>query len=80
MRNPDRLDGFYKSFKKLHKACFPDLRFGQLMSNFFGWIFSEKQVDFFFTEEGKMLEYFYEYCKKYNSEALGKLKEEFTDN
>ena len=35
----------------------PDLRFGQLMSNFFGWLMQEKGVDLFFPEEDKMINY-----------------------
>lgn len=61
MRNPDRLDSFYNEFKGLHKTYFSDWRFGQLCSNFFGWLMSKKGVDLFFPEENKMLEYFKEY-------------------
>lgn len=64
MRDPNRLDNFYNSIKTLHQACFPDLRFGQLMSNFFGWLMQKHQVDLFFPEENKMLDYFREYCKE----------------
>ena len=66
MRDPNRLDSFYYDMKKLHKACFPDLRFGQLMSNFFGWLASEKKKDLFFPEENQMLDYFIEYCQEMN--------------
>jgi len=64
MRDPNRLDKFYNDFKTLHKACFPDLRFGQLCANFFDWLMQKHQVDLFFPEENKMLEYFREYCKE----------------
>ena len=66
MRDPNRLDNFYEEFKKLHKACFPDIRFGQLCSNFFGWLMQQHGVDLFFPEENKMLEYFKEYCQEMN--------------
>jgi len=62
MRDPNRLDKFYDEMKKIHKKSFPDMRFGQLMSNFFGWLFSEKKQDPFFPEENKMIEYFKEYA------------------
>lgn len=62
MRNPNRLDFFYEEFKKIHKESFPDLRFGQLISNFFGWIYSEKKRDIFFPEEDEMLELLKEYA------------------
>lgn len=61
MRDPNRLDNFYDEIKEIHKNYFPDLRFGQLMSNFFGWLMQEKGVDLFFPEEDKMAQYFIEY-------------------
>ena len=57
MRDPNRLDNFYIELCEIHKTFFPDWRFGQLCSNFFGWLASTKQVDLFFPEEDKMLEY-----------------------
>ena len=62
MRNPHRLDNFYDTVKQIHKKSFPDWRFGQLMSNFFGWLYSEKKIDLFFPEEDKMLDYFKEFA------------------
>ena len=62
MRNPNRLDAFYEEMKIIHKKSFPDWRFGQLMSNFFGWLMSEKKRDLFFPEEEDMIEYFREYA------------------
>ena len=62
MRNPNRLDKFYDEMKKIHKKSFPDWRFGQLMSNFLGWLYSVKGKDPFFPEEGDMIEYFKEYA------------------
>ena len=64
MRDPNRLDKFYEELCKLHKEHYPDLRFGQLCSNFFGWLYSKKGVDLFFPEEDKMLTYFKEYCQQ----------------
>lgn len=61
MRDPNRLDNFYATLCKIHKESFPDLRFGQLMSNFFGWLASTKQIDLFFPEEDKMINYLIEY-------------------
>lgn len=62
MRNPNRLDDFYNELKRIHKKSFPDMRFGQLMSNFFGWLYSEKKRDCFFPEEDEMIEYFKEFA------------------
>ena len=61
MRDPNRLDNFYEEVKNIHKENFPDLRFGQFMSNFFGWLTSTKGKDIFFLEEGEMLKLFREY-------------------
>ena len=70
-RDPSRLDVFYEAFKEIHKKAFPDWRFGQLCSNFFGWLMSEKGRDLFFPEEKEMIETFREYARKtsaYNRE------------
>ena len=62
MRNPDRLDSFYDELKKIHKKSFPDMRFGQLMMNFLGFVNSTKKRDPFFPESEEMLELFKEYA------------------
>ena len=64
MRNPDRLDDFYNKVKDIHKKYFPDWRFGQLMSNFLGWLYQEKKRDCFFPEEDEMLKHLEEYANK----------------
>lgn len=64
MRDPKRLNDFYVRLRKLHANYFPDWRFGQFMSNFFGWLYSEKQIDCFFPEEDKMIKYIEQYCKE----------------
>ena len=61
MRDPDRLNKFYAELRELHKRYCPDWRFGQLCSNFFGWLQYDKGIDLFFPEEEKMLEYFKEF-------------------
>ena len=79
MRDPNRLDNFYNDFCLLHKKYLPNMRFGQLCSNFFGWLYSEKGVDLFFPEENRMLEYFREYCESltggYRNSYLGENNE-----
>ena len=62
MRDPNRLDSFYNTMRKIHRKTFPDWRVGQLMSNFFGWLYSEKKIDLFFPEEDEMLKYFKEFA------------------
>lgn len=61
MRNPKRLDTFYDEWCYLHKKYVPDWRFGQLCSNFFGWLMSEKGKDLFFPEENEMIELLQEF-------------------
>ena len=62
IRNPNRLDSFYSQLCEIHKKSFPDWRFGQLCSNFFGGLVSEKKMDLFFLEESEMLIYLKEFC------------------
>ena len=61
MRDPERLDKFYDQLKEIHKKYFWDWRFGQLCSNFFGWLYEVKGTDLFFPEEDRMIEYLNEY-------------------
>ena len=62
MRKVERLDKFYDELKEIHKKSFPDMRFGQLMMNFLGFVNSTKKRDPFFPEEYEMLELFKEYA------------------
>lgn len=62
MRNPDRLDSLYYALLTIHKEKYPDQRFGQLISNFFGWVLGEKKCsDIWFPEDGQWLEWIKEY-------------------
>ena len=61
MRDPNRLDDFYFVLHKVHKESFPDWRFGQFCSNFFGWLTVDRGVDLFFPEDDKMANYIIEY-------------------
>lgn len=64
MRDHNRLDRFYDEVKKIHKVSFPDWRFGQLISNFFNWLFHEKGKDCFYPEEEDMIGYLKEYANE----------------
>ena len=57
-----QISSFYDELKKIHKEHFCDWRFGQLCSNFFGWLVSEKKVDLFFPEEDQMIKYIREFA------------------
>jgi len=61
MRDVNRIEPFMQEMAQLWKDNLPDWRFGQLCSNFFGWLFDEKKKDLFYPEEEDMLEYFKEY-------------------
>ena len=64
MRNPERLYDFYDKIRDIHMERFSDWRFGQLCSNFFGWLLEKRGIDIFFPEEDKMLEYLEEYAEE----------------
>ena len=66
MRDPNRLYSFYGKLRDVHIRSFSDLRFGQFMSNFFGWMMAEKQRDLFFPEEDEMIKLLYEFEGKMN--------------
>ena len=62
MRSKDRIDVFTSELNRIWKTYYPDWRFGQLCSNFFGWLASTKKMDLFFPEESEMITYLKEYC------------------
>ena len=62
MRDPKRLDKFYDELKTIHKNCYSDWRYFQMMSNVWGWIQSEKKIDPWFLEEDKAIEYIKEFA------------------
>lgn len=64
MRDPNRLDNFYDEMKKLHMERMPDIRFGQLMCNFLGWVYQTYKIDPFFLEEDKMMQFFEKYSEE----------------
>lgn len=62
MRRPERLYKFYEQVNLIHMQQFPDWRFGQLMTNFFKWLQSIKDVDPFFPEEDELIDLFREFA------------------
>ena len=52
MRDPNRLDEFYKELAQIHKENFPDWRFGQFITNFLAWY----GKDPFYLEEKKFMQ------------------------
>lgn len=67
MRNPNRLYDFYRELQEIHIMHFPDIRFGQLISNITFWLETEKKVDIFYLEEIPMMNFIREYAEKYGS-------------
>lgn len=63
MRDPKRLNNFYRELCDIHQTSFPDFRFGQFCSVFFGWLATEKNRDLFFPEEDEMIDYLKEYAR-----------------
>lgn len=66
MRDPNRLDRFYKELCRVHRTYFPDWRFGQFMMNFLGWVSSTEGRDPFFPEENEMLDLLHKYVGEEN--------------
>ena len=60
MRDPKRSDDNYDRMKKIHQEKLPDWRFGQLMSNFLGWLAQQNKMCFYLGD-AQMLRYFEEY-------------------
>ena len=53
-RDRYRIDVFTSELNRIWKTYFCDLRFGQFMSNFFGWVVYTKKTDIFFPEENEI--------------------------
>lgn len=54
MRDPKRIDEFCEELKKMWHQV-PDWRFGQLISNALGEVYTKENRDIFFIEDDKML-------------------------
>jgi hypothetical protein len=61
MRDPYRLNRFYDELSNIHIKFCPDWRFGQLCSNFFGWL-NYSNIDPFYIEEDEMILYLKRYA------------------
>ena len=62
MRNPDRIKPFCDELAELW-VKYPDLRFGQLMSNIARNVQIEHRKDMFFMEEEELMDAIKEYLK-----------------
>ena len=61
MRDPARIKPFMMKLSHMWQQHVPDWRFGQLMSNFLGYVVSETHRDIFFIEEDEMERLMFEF-------------------
>lgn len=54
MRDLTRIKPFMQKVAHMWQQHVPDWRFGQLMSNFLGFVVAETNRDIFFIEDGEM--------------------------
>lgn len=54
MRDPARIKPFMQKFAHMWQQHVPDWRFGQLMSNFLGFVVAETNRDIFYIEDDEM--------------------------
>lgn len=72
MRDPTRIKPLMARFAHKWMKNLPDWRFGQLMSNFLGWVYQTTGKDIFFIEDDEILELvdkFFEPQKEEQDEA-----------
>lgn len=62
MRDPRRISICIEKLRSLWHLV-PDWRFGQLISNFFGYVFEQTHVDIFYIEDDQMLDLIDGFCK-----------------
>lgn len=80
MRDPNRLDEFYKELCRVHRTYFSDWPFGQFMMNFLGNVASTVR-DPFFPEENEMLKLLYKYaCLLQMTRAINSTQYKNTEN
>ena len=64
MRDPARIEPLMAKLANMWQRHVPDWRFGQLMSNFLGFVVSETHRDIFFIEDDKMEELIVKFFKR----------------
>lgn len=68
MRDPNRINRVCKALAEAW-MCYPDQRFGQFLSNYFGEICRKHDVnDIFFPEDDEWKEWFKEFAKENKEE------------
>ena len=69
MRDPARIKPLMAKLANMWQQYVPDLRFGQLMSNFLVFVVSETHQDIFFIEDDKMEELIVKFFKRDEEDA-----------
>lgn len=69
MRDPARIKPLMAKLANMWQQYAPDWRFGQLMSNFLGFVVSETHQDIFFIEDDKMDELIVKFFKRDEGDA-----------
>lgn len=64
MRSTDRIEPFLDEVRKLWETQCPDLRFGQLMSNFETYLKNNYGFDLFYLEEYEFLDLFKDFVNE----------------
>ena len=66
MRDPKRIPRFCKVFESYWLTAAPDLRFGQLVSDFYAWLGREGygSANIFYLEDAEMLELFVKFMSE----------------
>lgn len=62
MRKTNRIYPFCTALANYWSIYFPDLRFGQMMMNFFAWHNATYRTDPFYIEEDEFLKHFQKWC------------------
>lgn len=69
MRDPARIKPLMAKLANMWQQYVPDLRFGQLMSNFLVFVVSETHRDIFFIEDDQMEELIVKFFKRDEEDA-----------
>ena len=62
-RSPTRIRPFLDIIAEEWEEI-PDLRFGQVFTNFFSWVYDNKKYEAFYLEDEVLAQYFREYCEE----------------
>ena len=67
--NKDNLYGFYVKLFLVHNNYFPQIRFGQFLSNFADWMEKNDGRDIFYLTEDEFLQYVTDYAIEVHNEG-----------